>query len=218
MKLRQKSKRDQALDAAASVAKTWSEWRLGEKVSKTATKASRKAAKSAAKASAKAKKSSKPSKPAARRKPLKIAGVIALVGGVGAAVAKKLGGGKAEPLYTPPGPASDTASPPEPPVAVQDLANATSSSPASTSVPSTDEPATTASTGSPPQDPSRVVVEDLVGEPAVNEPVGAGEPAAAAQEDRPGAETTPDPEDLVSDSADDEAAADGGESTDRPAG
>ncbi|MBW3654438.1 MAG: hypothetical protein KY433_12865, partial [Actinobacteria bacterium] len=82
MKLRrQRSKRDQALDAVASVAKTWSEWRLGEKVSKTASKASKKAAKKASKASL---------PQGAKRKPVKIAGMLALVGGIGAAVAALL--------------------------------------------------------------------------------------------------------------------------------
>jgi|GEM_PF-3270743 len=159
MKLRQKSKRDQALDAVASIAKTWSEWRLGDKVSKTASQASKKASKNAAKASKKAKKqAAKASVPAAARtKPVKIAGAIALIGGIGAAVAKKLAGGKAEPLYTAPGPAEDMASPPPSPVAVEDRAAG------GTEVPSTTEPALTASTDVPPRDPSPVVVEDLAG-------------------------------------------------------
>ena len=144
MKLRQKSKRNQALDAAASVAKTWSEWRLGEKVSKTASKASR-----AAKGSKRSKKSS-----ARNRKPVKIAGVIALVGGIGAAVAKKLGGGKAEPLYTPPGPAADMPAPPQSPD--EDIPPALI----------TEEPALTASKEPPPRDPSPIVIGDLADSPA----------------------------------------------------
>lgn len=187
MKLRQKSKRDQALDAAASVAKTWSEWRLGEKVSKTATKASGKAAKSASKASAKAKK--KASKPAAfRRKPVKIAGVIALVGAAGAAIAKKLSGGKAEPLYTPPGPPADMV--PPPPSPVEDLAQ---DAPADDKPAVPGEPAVGASILVPEQDPSLVVVEDVVDEPAVNEPIGSEK---AATEDRPSSsDAATDPED-----------------------
>jgi hypothetical protein len=181
MKLRQKSKRDQALDAVASIAKTWSEWRLGDKVSKTASQASKKASKNAAKASKKAKKqAAKTSVPAvAKRKPVKIVGAIALVGGIGAAVAKKLTGGKAEPLYTPPGPAPDMPSPPPSPVAVEDLA-AEDSPEAKTEVPSTPEPALTASKEPPPRDPSPVVVEDLVSDaPAEDAPdTEAEEPAA----------------------------------------
>ena len=118
MKLRQKSKRDQALDAVASIAKTWSEWRLGEKVTKTAAKGAKKATKAAKK---------KSSSDTAKRKPLKVAGVIALVGGIGAVIAKKVTGGKAEPLYTPPGPAPDMAEPPPSPVVVENLAGGASS-------------------------------------------------------------------------------------------
>jgi hypothetical protein len=165
MKLRQKSKRDQALDAVASIARTWSEWRLGDKVSKTASQASKRASKKAARASKHAKKqAAKASVPAAAKtKPVKIAGAVALVGGIGAAIAKKLTGGKAEPLYTPPGPAPDVASPPPSPVAVEDLAKDAKDTPTAgdTEVPSTEEPALTASTEVPPRDPSPVVVEDL---------------------------------------------------------
>jgi hypothetical protein len=213
MKLRQKSKRDQALDAAASVAKTWSEWRLGEKVTKTAAKASKKAIKSGAKG-----KSSSSSVAVVKRKPLRVAGLIALLGGVGAAVAKKLGGGKAEPLYTPPGPAPDMAPPPPSPVAVEDLAG-DAPPPATTPVEPTVEPAMTASTETPPQDPSPVVVEDLTRDAgpgdteaeAEPEAVAAEAPAETATEERPSPEEpataapaddlAPEPEDLVSDSA-----------------
>jgi hypothetical protein len=244
MKLRQKSKRDQALDAAASVAKTWSEWRLGEKVTKTAAKATKRAAKNT---------SSSSSVAVVKRKPLRIAGAIALLGGIGAAVAKKLGGGKAEPLYTPPGPAPDMPAPPPSPVAVGDLAGDTPAKP-TTPVEPTIEPAHTASTEVPPQDPSPVVVEDLVregpGDTEAEPEAGAAEtpaetateePAAASLgEDRPptaelapdpqdsalapesqDADVTPEPEDLISDTADaadaadDDAGAD--EPSDRPA-
>ena len=106
---RQNKKRDQALDAFASLAKTWSEWRLGEKATKTVAKGTKKASKGAAKARKKAAEGDRAtptpraSPSAVKGTPLKIAGAVALVGGVGAAVAKKLkGGGTAEPLYTPP--------------------------------------------------------------------------------------------------------------------
>ena len=216
MKLRQKSKRDQALDAAASVAKTWSEWRLGEKVTKTAAKASKKAIKSGGKGK------SSSSVAVVKRKPLRIAGAIALLGGVGAAVAKKLGGGKAEPLYTPPGPAPDMAPPPPSSVSVEDLASDTPP-PATTPVEPTVEPARTASADVPPADPSPVVVEDLArdaapgdteaeaaeapAETATEEPAAseeAEESAARSQGEDPGsaADAAPEPEDLISDTAD----------------
>lgn len=91
MKLpRNKSKRDQALDATASLAKTWSEWRLGKRASKSVSKGTKKASRLGG---------------AIKGTPLKIAGAVALLGGVGAVVARKLkGNGHAEPLYTPPPP------------------------------------------------------------------------------------------------------------------
>jgi hypothetical protein len=209
MKLRQKSKRDQALDAFASIAKTWSEWRLGEKVSTTASKASKKTSKSAAKASKKAKKqAAKAAVPvAAKRTPVKIVGIVALVGGVGAAVAKKLSGGKAEPLYTPPDPAPDMPPPPPSPVAVEDLAKDSPAGEQSTPVPPTEEPALTAPKEPPPRDPSPVVVEDLVSD---------GGTGGAADNGAPRTDDTPDSGDLVSDTAD-EPAPGVDEPTDKPA-
>lgn len=106
--MRQDKKRNQALDAFASVAKTWSEWRLGERATKSVAKGTKKASKSAAKARKRAAKAAKKSDAstaakAVRGRPLRIAGLVALVGGVGAAIAKKLkGAGTAEPLHTPP--------------------------------------------------------------------------------------------------------------------
>jgi len=137
--MRQNKKRNQALDAFASIAKTWSEWRLGERASQSVAKGTKKASKSAAKARKRAAKAAKHAdassvKSALKGTPLKIAGAVALVGGVGAAVAKKLkGGGGAEPLYTPPPapapmpPPTDMAEvPPAPPtdIVVGDLASA----------------------------------------------------------------------------------------------
>ena len=109
--MRQNKKRDQALDAVASLAKTWSEWRLGEKAVKSVAvgrKKAKKAAKQARKTAKQARKTAKKTDvssmtSAIKGTPLKIAGAVALVGGIGAAIAKKLkGGGHAEPLYTPP--------------------------------------------------------------------------------------------------------------------
>lgn len=210
MKLRQKSKRDQTLDAAASVAKTWSEWRLGEKVAKTASKA----AKTTGKATKKAKKAKSSSRGPGK---LKIAGAVALLAGIGAAVAKKFSGGKAEPLYTPPGPAPDMAPPPASPVAVGDLADGTPPSDKPTP-PSTLEPAHTASKETPEPDPSPVVLEDLAGDgpaaaeaeetpPAADEPTSTADvPATVDLGYSSASDDPPAPADLASDTADDDDA------------
>ncbi len=217
MKLRQRSKRDQALDAVASIAKTWSEWRLGEKVSKTASKATRKAAKKASKGQG-----SRPD--GGKRKPVKIVAAVALVGGIGAAAAKKLTGGKAEPLYTPPGPGPDIAPPSD--VAVGDLAP-DSASAETASVPSVAEPALTASKDLPPRDPSPIVLEDLAdappqpesdgeaAEPASDEPLGSEDAATAssAEDDAPSSEPASDPADPVGDAAAEDAGDAGDRST-----
>jgi hypothetical protein len=145
MKLRQKSKRDQTLDAVASVAKTWSEWRLGKRATTTVAKGAKKASKL------------KDSGNATR---LKIAGAIALVGGVGAAVAKKvMGGGQAEPLGEPPGPAPDMAAPPPSPVVVEDRAD---DAPATPETGTGEHPSTDVEELPSPKTP--IVVEDLTDE------------------------------------------------------
>jgi hypothetical protein len=175
MKLRQKSKRDQALDAVASVAKTWSEWHLGKRVSKTASKGAKKASKL---------------KDTGKGTRLKIAGGLALLGGIGAAAAAKLKGGKAEPLSPPPGPAADMADPPPNPVSVEDRAPG---------------PAAGATVPSPPRspivvEPTPIVVEDLASdaeppdeppdaEPPDAEPDDEAEPPdAEASDEEPAAE------------------------------
>jgi len=132
--MRQNKKRNQALDAFASVAKTWSEWRLGERAAQSVATSTKKASKAAAKARKRAGKSDSGLKAALKSTPVKIAGAAAVVGGVGAAVAKKLkGGGTAEPLYSPPpAPApmkppaelKDIPGPPETAVKVGDLSSA----------------------------------------------------------------------------------------------
>ncbi len=169
MKLRQKSKRDQALDAVASVAKTWSEWHLGKRVSKTAGKGAKKASKEASKL-----------KETGKGTRLKIAGGLALLGGIGAAVAAKLKGGQAEPLSPPPGPAGDMADPPPNPVTVEDR---------------TPMPAADATPPSAPPTPivvesSPIVVEDLASDAAA-EPPDAEPPDAADEPADPDAEAEP---------------------------
>ena len=153
--MRQHKKRNQALDAFASLAKTWSEWRLGERASQTLAKGTKKASKSAAKARKNAAKAAKNTDASSVRKamkgtPLKVAGAVALVGGVGAAVAKKLkGGGGAEPLYTPPAPPA-----PMPMPAAADMTNVPPAPPAPM-------PASPDMTNVPPAPPTPVVVGDL---------------------------------------------------------
>lgn len=117
--MRQDKKRNQALDAFASVAKTWSEWRLGERAAKSVSTGTKKASKAAAKARKRAGKSdSSRVSNAMKSTPVKIAGAVAVVGGVGAAVAKKLrGGGTAEPFQTPP----PAPAPMEPPGGLEDV-------------------------------------------------------------------------------------------------
>ena len=218
MKLRQKSKRDQALDAVASMAKTWSEWRLGEKVSKTAAKGAKKAGTVA--------KSAKKSRPSSgggkKRSPVKVAGAIALLGGVGAAVAKKLSGGKAEPLYTPPAPAAD----PAPPVVSEGLTQPPTVNEPIAPSPGSAGPAAgeTTTPGPRPVSIDDVATNVAAAEGATETTLGAEDPGVvpASQQAAPSQEHAPEPEDLISDKAapeaasgdDDAAAVD--EATERP--
>ena len=159
LQMRQDKKSNQALDAFASVAKTWSEWRLGERATKSVAKGTKKASKSAKKARKRAAKAAKNADAssmanAVKGKPLKIAGAVAVAGGVGAAIAKKLkGAGTAEPLYTPP-PAPAPMQPPtgdESAVAASEQAVAAASAPppagTEPSLPDTDVDAAADTTG-----------------------------------------------------------------------
>jgi hypothetical protein len=173
MKLRQKNKRDQALDAVASVAKTWSEWQLGKRATKTVAKGAKKAAKV---------------KDSGKATRLKIAGAVALAGGIGAAVAKKvMGGGQAEPLGDPPAPAADMDSPPPSPVVVEDLGD---DAPAQPETGTGEHPSSDVEALPAPATP--IVVEDLTGDAPADsapgsgagpsDPDGAAEPGASAAE------------------------------------
>jgi hypothetical protein len=103
MKLRKRQKRKtaQALDAAAGITKLWSEWQIGKRASKGAAKVKKSGVMNALSST-----------------PVKLAGLAALVGGAGAAVAKKLKGGGSEPTYTTSD--GDKVSPPDvpPPLAI----------------------------------------------------------------------------------------------------
>src|ERR1700704_1283777 len=93
---RPKPKKDQALDAFASVAKTWSEWHLAKRASKGVAKGAKKAAELRG-----GKSSGVQGAPTGT--PAKIAGGVAVIAGIGAAVARKLKGGAA-PDFTAPEP------------------------------------------------------------------------------------------------------------------
>ncbi|HEV7807740.1 MAG TPA: hypothetical protein VGO80_18105 [Solirubrobacteraceae bacterium] len=102
MKLRKRRKRKtaQALDAAAGITKLWSEWQIGKRATKGV---------------AKVKKSGLKDKLSST--PVKLAGLAAVVGGAGAAIAKKLKG-DSQPSYTTSD--GDKVSPPDvaPPLAI----------------------------------------------------------------------------------------------------
>jgi hypothetical protein len=179
MKLRQKNKRDQALDAVASIAKTWSEWHLGKRATTTVAKGAKKASKV------------KESGNATR---LKIAGGVALVGGIGAAIAKRvMGGGQAEPLGEPPGPAPDM-TPPPPPVVVEDRADET---PAVPETGTGEHPSSDVEELPTPKTP--IVVEDLTDEaPDDSDDSDDSDDAAASADDTEVAASAEKPADKTS--------------------
>jgi hypothetical protein len=102
-------KKDQALDVVASAAHTWSKWHLGKRAGKGVAKGAKKAAA--------LKPGGKPSllQRVVTGTPAKIAGGVAVLGGLGAMLARKLKGGDSEPAYTPPAPHEPAAAPPPPP-------------------------------------------------------------------------------------------------------
>jgi hypothetical protein len=108
LRKRQKGKTAQALDTLAGVTKVWTELQISKKASKGVAKA----------ASLKTKRPSRIGR-IMRSTPMKLAGAAAIVGGAGAAIAKKLKGSGPEPIYTPPPPGEPVA-PPDvaPPLAV----------------------------------------------------------------------------------------------------
>jgi hypothetical protein len=214
--MRQDKKRNQALDAFASIAKTWSEWRLGERAAQSVATGTKKASKAAAKARKRAGKSDSGLKKALKSTPVRIAGAAALVGGVGAAVAKKLkGGGTAEPLYTPPtgAPLQDIPSPPSTGVVVGDLA-------AGDSAVASSEKAVAAASGSAGDADSAVAASEQAVADATPPPPSGTEPTVPDTDPEPAADTTVDDEvedamDAHSDSAPD--AASGPDAANEPA-
>lgn len=96
MKLRRrpKPKKAQALDVVASAVKGVSEMHLAKRTGQTVAEGATKA---------------KRLKGIVKSTPARILGAVALVGGAGAVIAKKLKGGDPEPIYTPPAPAEPMA-------------------------------------------------------------------------------------------------------------
>jgi hypothetical protein len=104
---RPKRKQDQALDVVASAAKTWSEWQLAKRAGKGVRKGAKKAAELRGGKSSGL-------KGAITGTPARITGALALVGGLGAVLARKLRGGGGD-AYAPPAPHEPAAAPPAPP-------------------------------------------------------------------------------------------------------
>lgn len=189
MKLRRRQKRtkDQALDAVASVTRTWSDWQLSKR---------------AGKGVAKAKKLRPPSKVKAvsGSKWFRIGGVVAVVGGAGAAIAAKLKGSGAEPVYTPPAPSEPVAAPPPPPVPPI--------VPGGLPVAVVPEPVQEAVAAEPAADPEPAV-EAVADEPAAEEAAGDPEPAEESAAEEPAtAEGEPADDDAAEIEADEAASGD----------
>jgi hypothetical protein len=163
LRRRQKGKKAQALDVFASVVKGLAELHLAKRAGKSVGKGAKGVSKSVKQASG--------VKCRVKSKPVKIVGGAALVGGLGALVAKKFKGGDPEPIYTPPAPTEPMAVAPAPEVeaVVADAAEAAAEG----------EPDGSAEPQGPGGDESGIVVE-LMSEP---EPEPAPEPAPAAQTD-----------------------------------
>jgi len=108
LRKRQQGRTAQTLDTLAGVTKIWTELQIGKKASKGVAKAT----------SIKTRQRSGLGR-LVRSTPVRIAGAAAVVGGAGAAIAKKLKGSGPDPIYTPPPPGEPVA-PPDvaPPLAV----------------------------------------------------------------------------------------------------
>ena len=174
LRRRQKGKKAQALDAFATVVKSLAELHLAQRAGKRVGKG----AKSVSKGAHKGVKKASGVKHLVKSTPAKIVGVAALVGGVGALVAKKLKGGDPEPIYTPPAPTEPVAvaSTPEVDAVVASAAEAAA----------TGEPERPAEPAGPAGDASGIVVE-LMPEPEPAAQNGAANDAAAGDDGPPAA-------------------------------
>lgn len=103
-----KRKHSQAMDLAASMAKTWSEWHLAKRAGEGVRRGAKKAAEL------------RPGKPSGLKRAVtgklaKVAGAVAVVGGLGAVARRKMRGDGGAESYTPPAPHEPSAAPPPPP-------------------------------------------------------------------------------------------------------
>lgn len=103
-----KRKHSQAMDLVASMAKTWSEWHLAKRAGEGVRRGARKAA------------DLRPGRPSGLKRAVtgkraKLAGAVAVVGGLGAVARRKMRGDGGVESYTPPAPHEPSAAPPPPP-------------------------------------------------------------------------------------------------------
>ena len=192
---RRNTRKDQALDAVASVTKTWSEWQLAKRAGKGVAKA----------------KEVRPSKIKAMlsSKRAKLVGAVAVTGGVGAFVARKLKGGD---------PASYTG--PAPSDAVEAAASAPEAEPPPPLTMAPD-PATESSAAKTPAVPETALRYESTMPAAADVAADTPPPepdfsAVTASEPEPDAEPEPEPVAAL-DSSDDDDAAVADEDDDKPA-
>jgi hypothetical protein len=169
-------KKDQALDVVASAAQTWSKWHLGKRAGQGVAKGAKKAAA--------LKPGGRPSllKRIVSGTPAKIAGGLAVLGGLGTLVARKLKGGGSADTYTPPPPHEPAAAPPPPPPPPPN--------PTAAAITHDAPPPPSLSAAPDPPDPppplekpeTSIAVEDLSEE---DEPGDDEQPAAAGEDDDP---------------------------------
>lgn len=184
LRKRQKRKQDHALDALASISKTWSEWQLAKRAGKGVAKV----------------KEVRPSKlkAALSSKRAKLVGAVAVTGGVGAFVARKLKGDAAD-VYTGPAPS--------------DAVDAAASAPEAEPPPLTmaPDPATEPSAGKEPAAPESALRYRSTMPAAAEMPADAPLP----EPDFAAATTEPEPEPVAAlETSDDDDGAEGAEATD----
>ena len=147
---RSKSKKAKAADVLGSVAKLWSELQIAKRASKGVKEGTKKAASAKDAAGSRA-----------GTTPAKAVGAIALLGGAGALIAKKLKGGEPETAYVPPPPAASEPGDMRPALVPQ---------------PAADEPRVVV-------EDAPIVLEDLAGQDAEDEQPAAEEESAGDESD-----------------------------------
>jgi hypothetical protein len=177
LRKRRKGKAAQALDALAGITKIWSELQIGKKAGQGVAKVK------------------KVRLPWLKSKPAKAIGAVAVAGGVGAVVAKKMKGETA-PVYTGPAPseaveAAAKAPDAPPPLAVAPDPDPSPGIPAAGSAALRDSGSgddEAAGTSDEPAAGSEALRDD---DPAAEEPAAAAEEPAAAEADEPTADEAP---------------------------